>query len=105
MATLSSASTTAQCLAEYDDTASYEEDASADKARRHVTACVILVSRLSDEMGKTTGEASERLRVSIAKYERSADNARGWLAANNAHRAPGGSAPRTRGFSLRNFRD
>jgi len=44
--TLSSASTDAQVVAEYDDTASYFESEDAALARRHVTATLILLRRM-----------------------------------------------------------
>jgi len=60
MATLTATSTIAEIVAEYRATASYYEDDDLAKARRFVTACVILLGRPErEEKGGRGGAAHE----------------------------------------------
>jgi hypothetical protein len=80
MATLSSSSTDAEVQAAYDDNASYEEDASATKARAFVTACIILRGRVPVSAAKGSASAT------IAQYDGEIMAARQWIAANDTSR-------------------
>jgi hypothetical protein len=95
MATLTSTSTDAEVFAEYDDTASYEEDGSRALALRFITACRIL-NRRRPSMA-TRGEQQ----MSFETLQNQMKAAQDWLAANPASSAAGG---RTRYISLENFR-
>ena len=78
MATLTSSSTDAEVWAEYDDTASYEEDASVSKAKRFVTACRILLRRRP-----TISESgSKKIEFDSELIASETSEARRWLAIN-----------------------
>jgi hypothetical protein len=96
--TLSSTATEAEVWAEYDDTASYEEQGSRALALRFVTACRILLRRRPVSAGR---------RDMTMQFESIADEmqrARQWLAANPAAGGSGGGG-RTRFADFTNFRD
>jgi hypothetical protein len=61
MSTLTSSSTYAQVLAEYDDNASWEEDASLSKAKAFLTACRFLLryAKVQSRTGRGTGASQE----------------------------------------------
>lgn len=94
MSTLTSASTLTEVLAAYDDNASYFEDDSVSKARAFVTACRILLRRLSYQ----ANHGSVGLRIETPRIETELRAAERFLA---AHPSAGGAAV---GFSLENFR-
>lgn len=79
MSTLTSSSTFAQVEAEYDNNASYEEDASTSKARAFITALRILIRRVPEE----SRNAGSSVRYNIAQLREELAEARAWLAAND----------------------
>ena len=79
MSSLSSSSTLAAVEASYDDNASYAEDGSVAKAKAFVTACRILLRRLSPEVG--TRESHVRLSPELIRKEMT--EAQAWLQAND----------------------
>lgn len=92
MANLDSKSTDQEVLAEYDDTASFEEDESRDKAKRHITACRIMTSR-----GLTRApHDGSKPRFDPKTYERGMESARAFLAASRR--------PTVTHVDFRNFR-
>jgi len=97
MATLSSNSTDAEVWAAYDDTASYEEEASRAKALAFVTACRILRRRLPLSAGRGPQSVTrESLDAEIVAAQQ-------WLDANPA--TTGSGSGRVRYLSMENFRE
>lgn len=98
MSTLSSASTTAQVRAAYDDNASFDEDNSPSKAAAFITAVTILINRLPSRAEK--GD-SGMIALELERYEKQLQRARQFLATNGA--APNNSSVLHADFT--NFRD
>lgn len=76
MSTLSSASTTEEVQAAYDDNASYFEDGSLEKARIFVTACRILLRRIP----KSSARGGSALTLTIDLVQQELDKAQQFLA-------------------------
>lgn len=92
---LSSLSTDAEVWAEYDDTASYEEQGSRALALRFVTACRILLRRRPQSSGRRD------MTMTFESLSAEMESARRWLAANPAATAGG----RVRFADFGNFRE
>ena len=97
MASVSSASTTAQVRDSYDDNASYVEDNSIVKARRFVTAARILLRRTASQTIKGANQIT--LRPDL--LEREIKDAQLWLEARDVDRQISPSATRA---DFRKFR-
>ncbi|OHB82787.1 MAG: hypothetical protein A2V98_25835 [Planctomycetes bacterium RBG_16_64_12] len=97
-ASLSGASTLAEVLAAYDDTASYAEDSNVAKAATFVTACRILLRRLPKRAAHG-GRGAEEIEIDPVVLRDEMRAAQKWLDARNLTNTP------ARAFSFANFRE
>ena len=81
MATLTSASTTEEVKAAYDDSAGYAEDGSAAAAATFVTACRILLRRLPKSIMRGS---SDQLTLELELIRAELIEAQRWLASKRA---------------------
>ena len=100
MSTLSSASTTAEVRAAYDNNASWFEDQSAAKARAFVTACNILLARLPKRVSRSASSAANEIELDLVQIEKQRTAASKWLVSSGG----GSGGNRVRHLSFRNFR-
>jgi len=98
MSTLNSASTRADTLAAYKDTASYAEDGDAGKARAFITACRLLLLILPKRAmhGGTAG--GEQIDLNPELIAAQITEAKRWLIGNDT------STPQTTYSDFSNFR-
>jgi len=99
MSALSSASTIDEIKAAYADNASYEEDASASKAKAFVTACRLLLLKLP-KMATTEG-GRQQLMLNPELIQGEMERATNWLSTSSAGAASGG----VKHVDLQGFRD
>lgn len=103
---ISSASTTAEVQAAFDDAASWEEDGSVAKARALITAGIILLRRLPSSIDRASGTGRQAMQLDLQWTAAQVDRARAWLAMHGAAAAPlGAAAGGARYFSLEGFRE
>lgn len=87
MSTLSSSSTLAEVNAAYDDNASYAEDNSPAKARAFITACRILLRRMTS----VVEHAGQKVERDPAQIQEQLEEARQWLASHDTTSASSGA--------------
>lgn len=78
MSTLNSSSSCDDIVASYADSASYQEDGDAGKARAFCTACRLLLIKIPQRSSK--GDSAIEMNVSVIKQQ--LDGAMAWLALN-----------------------
>lgn len=76
---LSSISTTAEIRAAYDDNASYDMDASVDKAKAFVAACRMLIRRTPT----ASAQGGESIALSVDSLQKELASALQWLSIND----------------------
>ncbi len=99
MSTLSSTSTYAEILAEYMDSAVYEEDGDVAKARAFVTACRFLL-RYPSRLQVGGRQAGHEMEIDVTSLRAEMKAAQEWIAANET--VTGG---RTTWGDFTNFRE
>lgn len=78
MAYLTSANTTDECKAAYQDNASYDVQGDTSMAAYFIDACRQLIQRLPSELQSTD---ASRIRYELSEYREQLDKAERWLAA------------------------
>ncbi len=108
MATLSSSSSIQEIHAEYADTASYAEDGDADKCKRFMTACRLLILKTPKRTGS---RATSETEYTPELFMQQLQEAKTWLEQSGLMPRPSESSggestrPRRTYASFRDFRD